>query len=290
MGDKYFKKIFLFYPTPCNLQPYIISKTKTLIMKTIIRIFLSISFLSVFTIACKKNENLQSESTLTLSSKMLNIGEPLTVGSHTTGSGSVTKWSVSPSGKSWIAPSGNKSVILFFGAGNYKITATYFTDSSARTPYDSSFSPVVVNDSIFSNEKAHCLVVASVPVKTNDQITLTPLSYSDAGLVLFAHSQELYGNNFPGFGNNMLMDNTGAGYNFSFSVVYEYPCEGATLSPTPATGSFSIKGLSNGVHKLSFSLNGKNYTGSVTVTDTDCTFTWNYVSGIVISQLHILKQ
>ena len=274
----------------CNVQPYIISKTKTLIMKTIIRIFLSVSFLSVFTIACKKNENSPSKSTLTLSNEMLNIGEPLAVTSNATGNGLVTKWSVSPSGKALISPSGNKSVILFFGAGNYKIKATYFANSSASTPYDSSLSPVVVNDKIYGAEKPHCLAIALVPINTNDQITLTPLSYSDAGLVLFAHSQDLYGHNFPSLGNNELTDNTGEGYNFSFPGVDEYPCEGANLDPAPATGIFSFKGLSNGVHKLAFSLNGNNYTGSVTVTDTDCTFTWNDASGIIISPLHILKQ
>lgn len=259
-------------------------------MKTITRVFLSISFLSVFTIACKKNEDLQSESTLTLSSKMLNIGEPLAVASNAKGNGLVTKWSMCPSGKAMISPSGNKCVILFFGAGNYKIKATYFTNSSASTPYDSSLSPVVVNNKIFGTEKPQCLAIALVPINPNDQITLTPLSYSTTGLVLFANSQDLYDHNFPSLGNNELTDNTGEGYNFSFSGVDEFPCEGANLDQAPATGIFSFKGLSKGVHKLSFSLSGNNYTGSVTVTDTDCTFTWNYVSGIVFSQLHILKQ
>ena len=259
-------------------------------MKTIIRVFLSVSFLSVFTIACKKNENIPSKSTLTLSSEILKIGEPLAVASNATGTGLFTKWSVSPSGKAWTSPSGNKSVILFSGAGNYKITATYFTDSLALTPYDSSFSTVVVNDSIYGDAMAHCLAIVLAPIKTNDQITLTPVSYSDTGLVLLAHTQQPYGANYPSLGNNELTDNTGVGYNFSFSSVYEYPCNGATFAPVPATGIFSFKGLSNGVHKVAFSLNENNYTGSVTVTDTDCTFTWNYASGIIISPLHILKQ
>ncbi|MEO8720147.1 MAG: hypothetical protein ABI372_03520 [Ginsengibacter sp.] len=259
-------------------------------MKTIIRVFLTVCFLTVFTIACKKNENIQRKSTLTLSSEIVKIGQPLEVASNKTDTGLITKWSVSPSGKAWVSPSGNKSVILFFGAGNYRVTATYFTDSSALTPYDSSFSPVVVNDNIYGEGKLHCLLVGSVLIKTNDEITLTPLSFSDTGLVLFAHTQQLYGNNLPGFGNNTLTDNTGMGYNFSFARVDDYPCELATPDPEPATGIFSFKGLGNGVHKVAFSLNGNNYTGSVTVTDTDCTFAWNYVSGIIISPLHILKQ
>jgi hypothetical protein len=270
----------------------LLSKTKTLIMKTIIRVFLSICFLSVFTIACKKNENIQSKSTLTLSSEMVKIGEPLAVASNATGTNLVTKWSVSPSGKAWISPSGNKSVILFSGSGNYKITATYFTDSLALTPFDSSFSPVVVNDSIYGDTIQPCQAMDIVPINTNEQITLTPVSYSDSIgpiLLLLAHTRQLYGTNFPSLGYNELTNSTGVGYNFSFRGVSEYPC-GATVAPTPATGIFSLQGLSNGVHKVAFSLNGNNYTGSVTVTDMDCTFTWNYDSGIIISPLQILKQ
>ena len=259
-------------------------------MKTIIRVFLSVCFLSLFTIACKKSENIQSKSTLTLSNEIVKIGEPLAVASNVTGTNLITKWSVSPSGKAWLSPSGKKSVILFSGAGHYRITATYFTDSLSLTPYDSSFSPVVVNDNIYGEEKAHCLAIALTPITTNDQITLTPVSYSDTGLILLAHTQQLYGANYPSLGNNELTDNTSVGYNFSFSSIYQYPCNGATFAPVPATGIFSFKGLSNGVHQIAFSLNGNNYTGSVTVTDTDCTFTWNYASGIIISPLHILKQ
>ena len=217
-------------------------KTKTLIMKTIIRAFISVGFLSLFTIACKKNEIIQGKSTLTLSSEMVKIGEPLAVASNATGNNLYTKWSVSPSGKSWIAPSGNESVILFSGAGNYKITATYFSDSLAPTPYDSSFSTVVVNDSIYGEGKLNCLAIVLAPINTNDQITLTPVSYSDTGLVLLAHTQQLYGNNFPSLGNNVLTDNTGVGYNFSFNGVYQYPCNSVTFAPLPATGIFSLKG------------------------------------------------
>lgn len=258
-------------------------------MKTTIRIFLSACFLSLFTIACKKNENFQSKSTLTLSNEIVQIGEPLAVASNAAGTNLVTKWSVSPSGESWISPSDNKSVILFSGAGNYTITATYFTDSSAVTPYDSSSSTVVVKDNIYGDGMAHCLAIALAPINTNDQITLTPVSYTDSALVLLVHTQQLYGANYPSLGNNELTDKASEGYNFSFSSVYQYPCNGATFAPVPATGILSFKGLSNGIHKIAFSLNGNNYTGSVTVTDTDCTFTWNDASGIIISPLHILK-
>ncbi|HEY4967213.1 MAG TPA: hypothetical protein VII28_12480, partial [Puia sp.] len=50
-----------------------------------------------------------------------------------------------------------------------------------------------------------------------------------------------------------------------------------------------INTLAAGVYKVTANLNQVNYQGSLTVTDTDYTFSWNYTSGIIISPLHIKK-
>lgn len=258
-------------------------------MKNNISILLVAFLCGAFASGCNKQSDTLDKSKITLSKSSVNIGEPLMAATDATGNNFFTRWTVSPSENAWISPSGNKSVILFSGAGNYRIMATYFRDSLALTPYDSSFSPVVVTNSIYNDTMEHCLAIVLVPINTNDQITLTPVSYSDAGLVLLAHTQQLYGAYHPRLSNPSLTDSTGEGYNFSFGKITEYPCEIATVAPSPAIGIVYLKGLSNGIHNVAFSLNGNNYTGSLTVTDADCTFSWNYTTGINVSPLHITK-
>jgi hypothetical protein len=218
------------------------------------------------------------------------MGEPLVAATNETGSNLVTRWSVNPSANTWVTPAVNKSVILFSKPGAYTITANYFSDSTAPTPYDSSSSPVTVTDSVYNDSAvAHCNVIAEIPITAGDQITLTPISYSDTGLVLLAHTQDMYGDNYPSLGFSES-GSIGGGYSFAFSNVTEYPCTTPASGPTPATGSLSFTGLSNGTYNLTISLNGANYQGMIVATDTDCTFSWNYSSGIIISPLQIQKQ
>jgi hypothetical protein len=270
------------------------SNQKTIIMKIIIKAFFSFCLLAAFVVACKKDNSASTttnKSTLTLSKSSVKMGEPLVVATNETGSNLFTKWSVTPAVNTWISSSNNKTVILFSSPGAYIVTASYFTDSVSPIPYDSSSSPVTVTDSVYNDSVVSCNLLTQVPINNGDQITLTPISYSDTGLVLLAHTQQTYGTYYPSLGNVQLTDSADGVYVFGFGTVTQYPCSNSsTNGPTPATGILSFAGLSNGTHNITIALNSVTYQGTLLVTDTDCTFTWNYSSGIIISPLQIQKR
>jgi hypothetical protein len=260
-------------------------------MRPVIRITLYVCLLAALVAGCKKNGNSSlDKSALTLSKTTVKMGEPLVVATNVAGSNLVTKWSVNPSVNTWISSTNNKTVILFSSPGAYVVTASYFSDSAAPGPYDSSSSPVTVVDSIYNDTTVHCNAISQTPISSGDEITLTPISYTDTGLVLLAHTQNMYGNYYPSLGNVESTDSASGAYVFGFGVVTEYPCSNSTTGSTPATGSLSFAGLTNGTHTLTIALNGIPYQGKLVVTDTDCTITWNYSSGVIISPKLIQKQ
>jgi hypothetical protein len=131
-------------------------------------------------------------------------------------------------------------------------------------------------------------VVAQGTLSASDQINLTPVSFSDTGLIFVAHTQMPYehspilecGGNLPPNGNVFECD---------FNSTLLFPCYGSTL-PAPAVGIVSFTSVTNGTFSLVFKLNGNTYSGSLTVTDTQATITWNNSSGVTISPLTIQKQ
>jgi len=261
-------------------------------MKKINGILVSLCLMAAFVIACKKNESSSSnKSSLTLSKASVKMGEPLIVSSSATGSNLVTKWSVSPSVNTWVSSANNKTVILFSSPGTYTVTASYFSDSTTPAPYDSSSSAVIVTDSIYNDSAVvSCDLLAQVPINSGDQIILTPISYSDTGLVLLSHTQQTYGNYYSSLGIIELTDSADGVYNFGFGAITESPCDTYfTNGPTPATGSLSFSRLSIGTHNITLALNGVPYQGTLVVTAAECTFAWNYTSGIIISPLQIQR-
>jgi len=122
----------------------------------------------------------------------------------------------------------------------------------------------------------------------NDQINLTPISYSDTGLVFIAHTQQSYsfspildcGGNHPPSAGVLECD---------FNSTLFFPCLGSNI-PTPALGIVSFTSLTTGTFSLVFKLNGNVYQGSVTLTTTQCVISWNNTSGVTISPLVIQKQ
>ena len=242
----------------------------------------------VFT-ACKKNSNSVSQAGLlmTLSKSSAKLEEPVYASTNVNDIGhGVIRWSVSPSSNSWLSSSSGKSVILFSNPGQYTVTANYFSDSAAQVPSDSSSSPITVNDSLFTDTVAYCNVAESVPLVSGDQVMLTPLNSLDTGLVLLAHTQEFYPN-VPVI--NYTITSFGQGsYTFGFNSIEEFPCY-ANNGPTPATTILYLGQLANGTYSLQFSLLGANYSGTLSVTNTDFSFTWNYTSGVLISPLEISK-
>ena len=261
-------------------------------MKNIISTLILFCLLVVFGVSCKKNSSGSVKPTLTLSNSSIKRGEPLIVTTNVVTTDLVIKWTVNPSSATWISSTGNKSVILFSNSGSYRITASYFADSNAATAYDSTSSPINVTDSIYNDSTgtwASCNSLVQVPIPNNDQIILTPVSYSDTGLAFIAHTQQTYGNQYPLLDYSLIPDTT-AGYGFVFATVTENPCGNLTGAPTPATGIPSISQLNIGTNDFTIIFQGTLYKGSLTVTDTDCTFSWNYTSGVIISPLTISRQ
>jgi hypothetical protein len=262
-------------------------------MKNIFSAILLFSLLIIFVESCQKNSSSTNKTGLTLSKSNLKRGEPLIVSTNEARSGSFIKWVVNPSSvNTWISSRGNQSAILFSNAGQYVITANYFTDSAGGVPYDSSSSPVIVSDSIYNDstgEWAQCNSLVQVPVNANDQIILTPVSYSDTGLVFFAQTKNTYVNEYPHLDYISGPDST-AGYEFVFGTITVNPCVNVFPGNAPATSILSLSGISNGTFDLRFILNGTVYKGELTVTNTSCTFAWNYTSGVIISPLTITKQ
>ncbi len=259
-------------------------------MKTISKIFLLSGLLSACFISCKKNSSTGTAAipTVTLSKSVVKLGEPLMATANQASSQALIKWSVNPAVNAWINSTNNKSVILFSSPGNYTVTANYYTDSSTTTPYDSSSSPVAVNDSLYGDSTVRCDAIISAPMESGDQVILTPVSYADTGLVLLAHTQKMYAD-FPSLGNIQPAIDNEENYEFTFNnTILEYPCLGSS-GPSPATTVLPFGALGNGTHTLTVLLNGITYEGSILVTSTDFTFTWTYTSGVILSTLHINK-
>ncbi len=259
-------------------------------MKTLFRVLLFICLFAVIAVACQKNSSPANgnKSTLTLSKQSVKQGEPLVVTANETGANFI-KWSVTPSASTWIsAPTNATTNFLFYSQGTYLISANYFLDSTASAPYDSSSVYISVSDSIYNDTIAFCNSLVQAPIKTGDMLILTPVNYSDTGLVLSMHSQDIYGNNYPGFGNVEATSNNNT-YSFSFNNITEYPCY-STAQPMVATGILTFAGLVNGSYNVTIAFNGTSYQGVLAVTGTSCTFSWNYSSGVIISPLQIQKQ
>jgi hypothetical protein len=247
----------------------------------------------------KYNAATTGSAQLNTSQASVKENEPLIVTSNETGASLYVQWSASPSTGVWISPSGNKTVILFSLPGNYTVKARYYVDSTAAAPFDSSTAPITVTDSAYNDSSslhAICNVIEAMPISPGDLVTVEPVSYTDTGLVFVAHTALTYGNNYPMLEivySSDSLDNPGTGaistYEYNVANVLISPCANLTPLPMPATGYFCIKGLTIGTYDLRFVLNGMLYQGSMTLTDTGCTFNWNYNSGIIFSPLSISK-
>ena len=260
-------------------------------MKNLIGVFLLISLSGTLIIACQKNTSATSsnKSTLTLSKQSVKKGEPLLVTANVTGNPYI-KWSVSPSANTWISSPASTTTtnILFYSPGNYLVTANYFVDSVSTTPIDSSFVYITVSDSLYNGTTTNCNVVVVDSIIAGDQLTMTPVNFSDTGLVLSLHSQDLYANYYPSFGN-VEAANVSNTFGYNFTNVLVYPCY-STTQPSVAAGTLTLTGVGVGSYSVVINFNGVSYQGVLTSTSTSCRFTWNYTSGVIISPLEIQKQ
>jgi hypothetical protein len=241
--------------------------------------------------ACNKNTSSTggNSNVLTLSKSTVKIGEPVIA--TTNGSGSGITWSTPSNGQVWPATHSDSATFVFTHAGSYQITAYIPNSNTSMGPLteDSSNATVIVTDSLYGDTSgAACNAILVKTLSADDQINLTPISFSDTGLIFIAHTQDLYTNSpILNTGGNLPLTN--GTFECDFNSTFEYACFGSP-TPVPAVGIVSFTSVTNGTYNLVFKLNGTTYQGSVTVTDTNCTITWSYLSGVTISPLTIQKQ
>jgi hypothetical protein len=245
----------------------------------------------LFISACNKNTTSSggNANILTLSKSTVKIGEPVIATTNGTSSG--ISWSTPSNGQVWPSTHSDSATFVFTRAGSYQITAYIPNSNTSMGPLteDSSNATVIVKDSLYGDTStAYCNVILVKTLSADDQINLTPISYSDTGLIFIAHTQDLYTNSpILNSGGNIPLSN--GTFECDFNSTFEYACLGSP-TPVPAVGIVSFTSVTNGTYNLVFKLNGTTYQGTVTVTDTNCTITWNYSSGVTISPLTIQKQ
>lgn len=262
------------------------------------RSFKGIFFLSLFVvagmIACKKDQKAPHPTSgypeapaVSLSKSTIKRGEPLVASVQlTAASNPVVRWTVNPGANSILSSSAATSTILFSNSGRYTITANYYADSAASRPYDSSSSPVSVNDSIYTDTMvAHCNALIYAPVASGDLLTLMPIYNKDTGLIFVALTQKTYPD-VPSI--EVVSSGTAGSFHFTIKGITEYPCVFNT-SPGIATGVLSLGNPPNGTYPVSIDLGNTTYSGTMNVSATTISFNWNYTAGIVIAPSQVNK-
>jgi hypothetical protein len=254
-------------------------------MKSLFFLFVATSLLLV---ACSKDPgSTTTKPVLFLSKTTLKIGEPLYATLSGQASNTNVSWSASSNGQVWASTSTDSATYLFTNPGTYTVTANF--QSGVNGANDSSYGNVIVTDSIFSDTTTtSCDVILVKNLTSDDQINLTPVDYSDTGLVFVAHTTNLYSHS-PLLNSNGEIHLSESGFEVTINSTLIFPCSGST-APAPAVGIVSLTGLTNRTYTLAFKLNNTTYSGTLTVTDTNISISWAYSSGVTISPLTIQKR
>lgn len=256
-------------------------------------IMISLSLLTVIP-ACVKNSASTGYSTgtngssLSLSKTIVERGEPLLVSTSKPDVNAVIRWKVYPTNNTVILPTDNQAAIFINQPGSHQVTANYYLPSDTTIAYDSSSSNITVIDSTYTPPPIGSdFDTASL---AGDQLTLIPTSSMDSGLVILVRTSRLY-NCYPyltAYGGMQGAGISSLGFDFRSAEVVEGKGDCAGIK-NPAYAYMPLNTLASGVYTITADFNQVNYQGSLTVTDTDYTFTWNYSSGIIISPLHIKR-
>ena len=221
-------------------------------------------------------------------------GESFVVYTIAPDSNSIIRWSIKPSDSTEIIPNGDHAIVHISLAGTYLITANFYSPADSVNPYDSSHSTIIIHDSV---NRPPPPVPPPPPAQdydtislAGDQLIISPDYFLNGALFLTVKTT----NNFsckaylslystlqepPGPNSSFTMN-----FNSGIAAVSTSDCTGTS---GPASSQIEIIDLPIGVHPIFASLNQVDYQGSVNVTDSNYTFTWNYTSGITISPLQI---
>jgi hypothetical protein len=250
-------------------------------------IFTGIALVGLF--ACSKDQSKSSADTgganshvLTLSQSSVKKGQPLVATLPEGVSASDIKWAVSPSALFHVSSGNGQAMIQFASPGDYRITASYSGADSLHR--DSSTAPIAVSDEVYTPTVLPTFDTVSM---TGEQVTLTPMLDSNRKLVLLAQSGKSY-SCFPYFIYQMMGGGNGTREVSAefFEIIYggDGNCKGGkNPASTYLFMDVVMKDYSNGTYPFSVKMNGITYKGTLTITDTDYSFDWNYNAGVIIS-------
>lgn len=145
-------------------------------------------------ISCAKDPQISKnpKPTLVFSKTSVKIGEPLYATSTGGPAGTIVQWTTGVNGQVWPSGTSDTATFLFISAGAYNVKAVFHSGSN-MTAYDSSQTSITVIDSVFSDTStAHCDVIIQKTLDPDDQVNLTPISFSDTGLIFVAHTKNSY--------------------------------------------------------------------------------------------------
>jgi hypothetical protein len=257
-------------------------------MNNIKSLLFLIPTLSFLILSCSKNpDSTITKPILLLSKTTVKMGEPLCATLTGQAMNTNVAWSSNSGGHIWPTPNTDSAIYIFTSPGTYIVKANF--QSHINGSNDSTDGTVMVTDSIFSDTAlATCDVVVVKNLTPDDQINLTPVDYSDTGLVFVAQTMNLYYHS-PLLNSNGEIHLSESGFEVDISSALIFPCSGST-APAPAVGLVVLTGLTNRTYSLSFKLNNTTYSGSMNVTDTNITFNWTPSTGVTISPLMIQRR
>jgi len=202
-------------------------------------------------------------------------------------SSATVHWTVNPSTATHITSINEQAMVLIASPGTYQVVVSNFGADSIV--HDSSYATITVIDSVYS------------PVINNfdtlslagDRVTLTPTAASDSGILFLAQSGKSY-DCFPSFIYSLEEGLNGAGgisIHF-YSIVSGNATGNCNGSKNPAVSYlFATQAgkIPAGNYPFSVTINNSTYQGSLSVTATDYSFTWNDESEVIISPKKIKK-
>lgn len=253
-------------------------------MKNVINSVLLGGALLVCASACTKMASQGGSSTsttpLTVSSATVDRGQPLTVTAPTSITGGI-QWFVTPSTTLTHVSSGNGQAVVLFGAsGTYHVYAAYGVTTASGVDSTADSVTVVVNDSVYTPPTPPAYDTTSL---SSDVVTLTPVIDSNAQLLFIAQTTKSY----SGFPTLLYQVSSGPTWSNGLDITfYGVVADGGTGVNNPAIAYLFLNNLTtpaDGTYPLVVTVDGTQYTGSITVTGAAYTFNWNYTTGVVIS-------
>ncbi|MBS1661445.1 MAG: hypothetical protein JST68_10385 [Bacteroidetes bacterium] len=248
-------------------------------MKNLLAGFAFTGILTCWLLACTKqtsqdpSKSGQGAGTLTLSNQTVKIGQPLTVSLPQGVIPTSIKWSVKPDSTAHVSVDSGHAMITFTRGGRYDIWASYSTtaDSSKR---DSCGGTIVVSDSVYTPPPPPPAYYSDTVSVQHDSLYIHPFPDTNA-LMLTAQSTMRYGCNPYFLYATSASVSTGISLDFQKVIYTTGGCGGMYPATSLIDLTGSVSGWPNGTYPFSVKYDGTTYTGSLTISSTHYTFSWN---------------